>query len=223
MTDEHKLWVLQRALYGSHLHPSLNSFDQHTITNVSSSSSSTPTEAATFKTLNTILLLVDSKKQPHERKSADTQLRLGNHAAHDKCPMCVMAKQVLQIHDISYHNDNTPCPQKNIDAMSKLLKSPKLVKDIDFTKTSQGKFMAVLPTGFDTTQHCGNCFLSSQSNGKDSIIRGQIYRDHPSKNCSHVLAKRTLSGNSGAYHPHNSHHASSSRSSYGDQCGDRST
>ena len=108
VSDEHKFWVLQRALYGSHLQPSFNSFDQHTITSESSSSSSTTlTEQSSFKTLNAILLQVDSKRTVSERKSADSQMRLDNRIVYAKCKMCIMAKTILGIHDISYHPENT--------------------------------------------------------------------------------------------------------------------
>jgi hypothetical protein len=157
VSDEHKFMLLQRGLFGSHLHDSLNSYNQHTIISgtSSSSSSTTPTDHSTFTTLNSILLEVDSKKMATERKSADSHFRLDNRTVHPKCKMCIMAKQILGIHDISFHADNTPCPQKNIDAMAKLVKPPKTVTVTDLTKSTQGRYVPLpLPPGFDTARHC---------------------------------------------------------------------
>jgi hypothetical protein len=142
-------------------------------------------------------------------------LRLGTTSSHPKCKMCIMAKQVLGIHDISFHPENTACPQKNIDAMAKLVKPTKTVTD--FTKSSQGKYVPLaLPHGFDTSRHCSNCWRSGQANGKDGKLRGDSHTTHSSINCPHVIAKRDQHSGNSTYHPHYSHNAPSPRNTYGD-------
>jgi hypothetical protein len=103
--DHHKYMLLQRALMGSHLHSSLNHFNQQNIQSgtQSSSSSSTPTNKSQFSQLNSVLLQVDARMQASERKSSDSQIRLDNRKQRENCKMCIMAKTKLMINNIKFY------------------------------------------------------------------------------------------------------------------------
>ena len=127
-----------------------------------------------------------------------------------------MAKQILNIHDITYHSENTPCPQKNIDATSKLVKPAKAAL-VDLTKPTPGKYVPLpLPPGFDMDRQCANYWRSGQAHGINGKAKRVEYNFHSSKDCPHVQAKRDHQTYKPPYQPHSSHHVSSPRNSYGD-------
>jgi hypothetical protein len=216
--DQHKYMLLQRALMGSHLHSSLNTYNQQTITSgtQSSSSSSTSTNTSQFSTLNSILLVVDARMQASERKSSDSQIRLDNRKQKENCKMCIMAKTQLMINSIKYHPENTPCPQKNIELISTLVKPTKSTA-IDSTKTTSGKYVPLpLPTAFDIERECSHCWRSGQAQGHNSHIRAAEHTNHSTKNCPYARAKRENTSYKPPYQSNSSHHESSPRIAYGD-------
>jgi hypothetical protein len=216
--DLHKYMLLQRALMGSHLHSSLNTFNQQTITSgtQSSSSSSTSTNTSPFSTLNSILLQVDARMTSSERKSSDSQIRLDNRKQKEHCKMCVMAKTQLMINSIKYHPENTSCPQKNIELISTLVKPAKSAV-VDSTKTTSGKYVPMpLPIGFDVERECANCWRSGQAQGINAHIRAAEHTLHSTRNCKYARAKRENPSYKPTYQSNSSHHDSSPRITYGD-------
>ena len=203
---------------GSHLHSSLNTYNQQNITSgtQSSSSSSTPTNTSQFSQLNSILLIVDARMQASERKSSDSQIRLDNRKQKENCKMCIMAKTKLMINNIKYHSECTPCPEKNIELISATVKPTTKSTVTDSNKP--GKYVPLpLPDPFNTDRECSHCWRSGQAEGYNSHVRAKEYTGHSTRNCPYARLKRENHPFKPQHLSNSSHYASSPRIAYGDK------
>ena len=218
--DHHKYMLLQRALMGSHLHSSLNTYNQQNIQSAtqSSFSSSTTTNTSQFSQLNKVLIGVDARMQQSERKSSDSHVRLDNRKPKENCKMCIMAKTKLMINNIKYHSEGTPCPDKNIELISMTVTPHTKLKSTVTDSNKPGKYVPQpLPAQFNSERECSHCWRSGQAEGFNSQTRAREHTEHSTRNCPYARQKRDHNLFKSQHSSNSSNHASSPRMAHGDK------